>query len=364
MEALDAGLPVVAFRSTTGCENLIEAHGILVDGLDPRAMASAIERLLADPLRIKQLAEAGQAIVEREFNFRHYLFDLLEFAGKPLPRVSVIVPNYNYANYLRPRLDSIAAQTLPIFELIVLDDASTDSSTATIEDFLTKCDIPYMFIVNETNSGSVFHQWLRGVELARGDLIWIAEADDLADPEFLKNVTTAFASSGTVLSYCQSRQMASDGTILSPHYLDYVADVDAEKWTRAYHVDGREEITGALFIKNTIPNVSGVVFQREALLQTLRENREEILSYRNAGDWVTYLRLLEKGSIAFCPRSLNSHRRHQSSVTLSNFNMHQWKEIVSLQNDTIQRFDLNAEAKRRATNYVQQLHVQFGLSNI
>ena len=53
-------------------------------------------------------------------------------------KVSVVVPNYNYANYLKKRLDSIINQTYPIYELIILDDLSTDDSVKKIKAFLFK----------------------------------------------------------------------------------------------------------------------------------------------------------------------------------------------------------------------------------
>ncbi|MBC7204833.1 MAG: glycosyltransferase family 2 protein, partial [Pusillimonas sp.] len=313
--------------------------------------------------KARRYAEQGRAIVEREFSFRHYLFDLLAFAGKPLPRVSVIVPNYNYGHYLTDRLSTIVRQTVPIYELIVLDDASTDDSLRIAREYLAKCDIPSMLMVNERNSGSVFRQWVRGVELARGDFVWIAEADDLADPEFLESVLPAFQRPDVVMSYAQSRQMAEDGTILCEYYLDYVADIDRERWTRPYIVKGQEEIKKALYLKNTIPNVSAVVFRHNVLAATLKAHAEEIVSFRFAGDWVLYLRLLEQGAVAFCPLSLNSHRRHQRSVTIGGFGLQQLREIIKVQRDTIRRFELDAQASLKASAYVQKLYKQFGLSN-
>jgi hypothetical protein len=100
--------------------------------------------------------------------------------------------------------------------------------------------------VNEENSGSVFHQWLKGVELANGDFVWIAEADDLADADFLAELLPAWSDPDVVMSYCQSRQMDRDGAILSEHYLDYVADIEAQRWKKPYVVNGCEEIAQAL----------------------------------------------------------------------------------------------------------------------
>ncbi len=363
MEALDARVPVVSFAGVVGSEELLErGAGLLVPAFDTDRMAAAISALMENHELSESLASQGRRIIESEFRFRHYLYDLANMVGRPLPKVSVIVPNYNYARYIGERLASIAHQTAPIYELIVLDDASSDDSVALIREFLADCQIPARLVVNDSNSGSVFRQWQRGVEMARGDFVWIAEADDLADPEFLQEVLPAFSDPTLVMSYAQSRQMGSDGEILCEDYLEYVSDIDRERWTRPYAVDGRTEISKALFVKNTIPNVSGVLLRRQALLDVLTDYQEEIFSYRNAGDWVVYLRLLEKGGIAYCPRSLNSHRRHPGSVTIGGFNLAQLQEIISVQQDTIQRYKLGEVAIERAGIYAQTLYEQFGLA--
>ena len=65
-------------------------------------------------------------------------------------KVSVIVPNYNYAKFLRERIDSIIHQTYPVYELIVLDDCSTDNSVEVIENILSEIkDIKTKFISNK-----------------------------------------------------------------------------------------------------------------------------------------------------------------------------------------------------------------------
>lgn len=364
LEAYDAMTPVVAFEGCGGfVEFLRRDCGVLVPTFDIDIYAEEILKLIQDQNLAQRYAEKGRSIVEREFSFRHYLFDLLALAGKPLPRISVIVPNYNYEHYLAERLSTIERQSLPVYELIVLDDASTDDSVKVARSFLAKCNIPSMLIVNENNSGSVFRQWHRGIELARGDFVWIAEADDLVDPEFLESVVPAFQQSDVVISYSQSRQMAEDGSILCENYLGYVADIDKERWTRPYIINGQEEIKKALYLKNTIPNVSGVVFRNDALATVMKEHSEEIESYSFAGDWVLYLRLLEHGSIAFCPLSLNSHRRHVRSVTIGGFGQDQLREITKVQNDTIRRFSLDEEASSKAAAYVQKLSEQFGLGS-
>ncbi len=94
------------------------------------------------------------------------------------PFVSIIVPNYNHEKYLRQRLDSIYGQTYKNYEVILLDDCSSDDSRTILNEYRdrypdrTRCEF------NETNSGGVFRQWRKGISLAKGDYIWIAESDD------------------------------------------------------------------------------------------------------------------------------------------------------------------------------------------
>lgn len=352
---------MVAFADTGGMGGLIEeAGGLVVPAFDTGAFAAAMLRLLEDDSARQRTARRGPEIVNSRFSFRRYVHDLLHHAGAA-QRVSVIVPNYNYARYIEKRLESVQRQSIAPYELIVLDDASTDDSLSRIRAFKEDCPIPTTVVESEENSGSVFRQWLRGVELAKGEYVWIAEADDLADPDFLAEVLPAFTNPDVVMSYCQSRHMDGDGKITCDSYLDYVSDIDAERWTRRYMAEGREEIARALFVKNTVPNVSAVVFRREALLKTLTDHGQEIMSLRNAGDWVAFIRLLEDGAIAFSPRALNDHRRHDASVTISNFNQRQLDEIMQVQRETIERHGLGEPAKQKAAEYADRLRRQFGL---
>ena len=107
-----------------------------------------------------------------------------------MPRVSIIVPNFNHEPYLAQRLDSIFGQVEQDFELIFLDDASTDRSLEVFERYADDPRVRAVF--NETNSGCPFVQWNRGFELARGEFVWLAESDDFAEPDFLSALLAAF----------------------------------------------------------------------------------------------------------------------------------------------------------------------------
>ncbi|MCI0554871.1 MAG: glycosyltransferase, partial [Anaerolineae bacterium] len=231
MESLEVAVPVVGFKGAGGVDEFLEQGcGLLVAKEDISAMADAISILLAHEDKALALGKKGSRLVEESFSFRHYLFDLLDFVGLPLKRVSAIVPNYNYARYLDLRLGSIIRQTYPVFEIIVLDDASTDNSIGVIKSCLAGTTIDNRLIQNDQNTGSVFRQWQRGIEQARGDYIWICEADDYAAAEFIERSIDLFDDHQIVMTYTQSRQIDEQGHLLSDTYLDYTDDISKERW--------------------------------------------------------------------------------------------------------------------------------------
>ena len=364
MEALDALTPVIAFTKSGGSAELLSKEGgVLVNKMTSKAFASALIKLINNPEKLNQLGHEGKKIVDDEFSFRKYLFDLATLAQTDLKRISVVVPNYNYDQYIEERLQTIIDQSYPIYEVIILDDSSTDNSVNVINEFIKNQVIDCKFIVNADNSGNVFKQWTKGVDLSAGDYVWIAEADDLAEADFLEEIIRPLTDDkAIVLSYCQSMQVSESGKILCPDYLDYVSDISPNKWLNNYTNKGIDEIKTTLAIKNTIPNVSAVVFDRNVLLNVLKENIAEIKKYRVAGDWLTYLLVLRAGEISFSPKSLNLHRRHSESITLSSFNDAQLKEILSVQKRVRDDFHLDDEIVQKAQVYSQYLFEEFGLA--
>ena len=225
-------------------------------------------------------------------------------------KVSVIVPNYNHERYLDERLRSIFAQTYPPHEIIFLDDCSHDDSVAVAQRLAVESPVPFRLVQNETNSGSTFRQWLKGLDLATGDLVWIAESDDACQPQLLERLVPEFFDPAVTLAYVQSASIGPDGRILAPDYLGWSDDLSAAHWRHPYRVPGDEEVELALSQKNTIPNASAVVFRRKAELDC----RAELETSRLAGDWLFYAMQIRGGTIAYIPDVLNFHRHHDHTV--------------------------------------------------
>lgn len=364
LESLSVGTPVAAFAGTGGGASLVDTHdvGRVVPAFDVQAYADALYELLHDDALRAGMAERGRALVEGEFSFRDYTLSLANLAGLDIPRVSVVVPNYNYARYLDARLSSIAGQACPIAEIIVLDDASTDDSLAVLQSLRARIAPEPRIVPSARNSGSVFHQWRKGVELARGEYVWIAEADDLSKPAFLSTLVAALhGRPDLVMAYCESEAIDSDGRVVMPDYRAYTGELSQDRWRHAYTASGAEEVRAALAVKNTVPNVSAVLFRREALLAVLREREDEICGYRIAGDWVAYLHLLRRGGVHYEPASLNQHRRHVGSVTSASDLQRHYDEVVRAQRVAAEQFALDPASRAAAEGYSAALRHQFGL---
>ncbi len=356
MEAFDALIPVVAFKDCGGFEELLKRDcGALAPKEDVSTFANLIQALLDYPDQALRMAQRGREIVERELNFRHYLFDLLEFASQPLPRISAVVPNYNYGRYLHHRLETVTNQSLPLYEVIVLDDCSKDDSLQVIQNFFKQCDVPWRLEVNQTNSGSVFKQWRKGAELARGEYVWIAESDDTCKPAFLQHIVNLMQETGAVLGFADSWQIDSDGSLLGDSYKPYINEEAPGAFDHSFDMDGREFLAKYLSIKNVILNASGVVFRRTALLAALNGVGDELFEYKVAGDWRLYIELCaSNGKVVFVADSLNGHRRHKASVTQALDAERHFKEIERMQAITNELLSL-AGVKSKQIKYLQQV---------
>ena len=233
--------------------------------------------------------------------------------GATMPKVSVIVPNYNHERYLRRRLNSIYDQTYKNIEVILLDDCSSDQSRSVLDEYAAAHPHITRKLYNDENSGSAFRQWAKGLKAATGDLVWIAESDDYCDERFLEVLVRCFDDEAVLLAYSKCVFVDKNEVSLRDEFQIYVSDLAcAEKWKGPYVETARNEVRNALGIKNTIPNASGVLFKRPIDMPLLED--ESWRSMVVAGDWVFYLHLIRGGKIAFSTETTNFFRRYEGSA--------------------------------------------------
>lgn len=227
-----------------------------------------------------------------------------------MPKVSVIIPNYNHAPFLRQRIDSVLEQTFTDFEVILLDDCSTDNSVQILEEYAQKHS-HVTFYPNTKNTGSTFAQWNKGVQLAKGDYVWIAESDDFCAPNLLETLVPLLDENPNVgLAFAQSFIVDERGKKINNFIENYkfIYD-DFERWQSDFIVNGQKECTDYLIFSNTIPNASGALM-RKSVYQNCGGAET---GWRLNGDWFFYIKMLLQSDLAFSAKPLNYFRQHQQT---------------------------------------------------
>lgn len=216
------------------------------------------------------------------------------------PVISVIIPNYNHSRYLDQRLDSILKQTYQNFEIIILDDCSTDNSCEVIEKYRNNPKVSSI-VYNESNSGSTFKQWDKGFALAKGDYIWIAESDDFCDYRFLEiSVKQMISNPANVLVYCSSQFVDSDGLVINPILPDRKKAINIKNFIRDY-----------MCFTNSISNAGSAIFKKDILFKITEEYKE----YKAAGDKMFWIQIAEHGKVVYIDSPLNYFRQHLIKVS-------------------------------------------------
>jgi O-antigen biosynthesis protein len=331
LEAADCGLPIVCFDKVGGMPDFVQNDaGYVVPFDDTRGMAEKVAFLCAYPEeRIQRGATARQRVranhdvaIGGEEIFR--VID--QFArrrseqrskpgpaisldeGRPAPKVSVIVPNYNHAPYLRQRLDSIMNQSFRDFEVLVLDDASTDNSSEIIQTYAHYPMFRLMF--NETRNGSAFKQWQIGLENTRGEYVWFAESDDCASPYFLSRLLPILENDKSIgLVYCQSYLIDPSSRVVGDA-IQWTDDLDPSRWKKNFINNGRVEIKDYLSKKNTIPNASAVLLRASVL----RSIDGLDAGYTLCGDWLLWIKILLQSNVGYVAEKLNYWRQRSSNA--------------------------------------------------
>lgn len=205
LEALALGAPVVA-SDAGGLSEIIEhrASGLLFPAGDPEALASALDTLLGDAALRARLGEAGPARVRALCNPSAVLRQLEAVvhtnASQPSPQpatprptpsrpaVSILIPYYNLGPYLPETLASVRRQTVIDYEIILIDDGSTDPQSI---DLLATLP-PDIRIIRKPNGG-LSSARNAGLATARGRWVLPLDADDLIEPTLLESALSAAA---------------------------------------------------------------------------------------------------------------------------------------------------------------------------
>ena len=209
------------------------------------------------------------------------------------PRVSVVTPAYNAAPYLQQALDSMLGQTFTDFEMIVVDDASSD---ATLEILVANRD-PRLRVVRNAQNLGVVGSRNRGMSLARGALIAPFDADDVSLPNRLaKQVAYLDAHPETTLIGTGTRYL--EGGAVRPGKL----------------VSRTEPVLLRWYLHVGNPFGHSTVMYRASAVAALGELMIE--EYFYAEDFEYFHRLMTQGEVGFLNEPLVLYRRHPGAVSM------------------------------------------------
>jgi len=221
------------------------------------------------------------------------------------PLVSVIIPNYNHAPFLKERIDSVLNQSFDNFEVIILDDKSTDHSKEVIETYRNHEKVVHIEY-NSQNSGSTFKQWDKGLKLAKGEWIWIAESDDVAELDFLSTCIEQSNQAGLV--FTASRivdEIGANATFLSHEIWPNSSTFHTYKNISQLQ-SSSDFLVKELYRFNHIVNASAVILKKSKLPDLTNCCTDFLL----CGDWFLWVKTLSNSDFVYIDKPLNQFRIH------------------------------------------------------
>src|SRR5208283_2132475 len=219
------------------------------------------------------------------------------------PTLSIIVPCYNHETFILECLNQVRAQAFDDYEVIVLDDHSSDRTAAVVTEFIKKTgDLRFRFFQNETNLGAT-RNFNRGLRLAQGHYACICSGDDFWDSDFIATVMGAILESHLNFAFCRTAIIINDSG-------KEVGLIPAGQPV----FRSSNDIFIAMLNGNIIAGHS-IIFETAALKRS--GYFDESLVY--SSDWEFYIRLCRDDRGSFVDRKLAFYRLHGSNMGLKQF---------------------------------------------
>lgn len=208
-----------------------------------------------------------------------------------VPEVSIVITCYNYGHFVAACLDSVFAQTFADFEIILVDDGSTDDTEARVRPYLSDSRLRY---IRQENGGQA-NAKNRGIRESRGRFVAFLDADDQWEPDKLQRQLPLFDDDSVGVVYSRARYVDEHG-----HDLHIEVEQLGE-----YLVPQSGRVVEQLLFDNFVPFSSSVVRR-----QLLGDGFDE--SIRMAIDWKLWLYLAMEHRFAFCDEKLLVYRMGHS----------------------------------------------------
>jgi glycosyltransferase involved in cell wall biosynthesis len=209
-----------------------------------------------------------------------------------MPKVSVVLAVYNGEAYIEEAVRSVFGQTFTDFEFIVINDGSTDGTSAILDSF----NDPRLKVYHNPSNIRLIASLNKGLELATGDYIARMDADDCCHPERLAQQVNFLDQNPEVVLVGSNYNAFGDQSFLS------------SLWNQD------EELRVALMFENPFAHPS-TMFRRRILVEQRLQYRKEDL---HAEDWGLWIELLKYGKGANLAAALLNYRISSGSISVTN----------------------------------------------
>lgn len=221
------------------------------------------------------------------------------------PKISIVFTSYNHKEFLRQALDSLINQTFKEFELIVVDDCSTDGSQEVLKSYH---DPRIRLFLNEKNSGSYVKSSNFGASKAVAPYILFAQCDDWAEPTQLERLVDCMETHRVGVVYSCSNMVDEKGTFMRTDFDGRLPSFKKKCATDT--VIEKKEAMYYLLDSCIIPNLSAALIKKSLFdeLKGLPDN------YLVLADWDFWLRMSLVSDFYYIREPLNNFRQHSTTI--------------------------------------------------
>ncbi len=220
--------------------------------------------------------------------------------------VTVIVSSYNHSQFLEKRIDSLLNQSYLNFEIIVIDDCSTENNLEILERYQVT---PNFQLIKRKSNGGVFTVNNQGLEIGSGEYFIFANCDDSCDSLMIESLVKALESNNKAgLAFCRSLMIDEFDAIIGDDYFVREQAFKAHCITDA-HINGNL-MHKFLMHSCVIPNMSAALIRRSCMdvVGLFRTN------FIACGDWDLFFRIAKNYDFAYVAKPLNFFRQHDKTI--------------------------------------------------
>lgn len=228
-----------------------------------------------------------------------------------MSKVSIIIPVYNVATFLRKALDSVIKQTLEDIEIICVDDCSTDNSFEILQEYAQK-DSRVKIIKQEKNQGEVVAKYT-GAQLAQSDYIGTLDPDDYYSTNFCEILYKQLSTNNADMACCNMQHIKENGSLLKNKIIQI----------------GKKHSCVSLnssFINSINPSTTNKIMKKDIYINALNFTERDIWK-----DFYQYWRGYSKESYKICliPEELYFYRKRKNSIIHTKINYQtKWNSLL------------------------------------